>query len=64
MWTGEGETQAGLLLASPAGSSGATAMRGTNWKPTPVARVSAERATVTVAKAMMNASRSDLMVLA
>ena len=64
MCIGAGEVQAGLLTVNPAGSSGATATRGTNWKPTLVARVRAGRATVTVAKVMMNASRRDLMVLA
>jgi len=62
--TGAGETQAGLVTVNPAGSSGATATSGTNWKPTLEARARAGRATVTVASVMIDASKRGFMILA
>ncbi len=64
VWIGAGETQAGLGTVNPAGSSGATAMSGANWKPTLVARAIDGRAIVTVARVTIKASRRGLMVLA
>src|SRR5713101_147633 len=62
--TGAGVVQAGLLVVRPAGSSGATATRGTNWRPTLVARLIAGRATANVAETMMHANSTDLKILA
>src|SRR6266581_1837439 len=56
--------QAGLVAVKPAGSSGATAMRGTNWSPMLEAVSTAGRARAIVLDMMMNASSSDLMLLA
>ena len=62
--TGAGVVQAGLLAVRPTGSSGATATRGTKWRPTLLAKVTAGRATANVAETMMQVNSIGLKVLA
>ncbi len=64
VWSGAGETQAGLVTVNPTGSSAATATSGTNWKPTLEARARAGRAIATVESVMTNASNMGLVILA
>jgi len=56
--------QAGLVVVKPAGSSGAMAMRGTNWSPMLETVSTAGRARAKVPDMMVNARSSDLMLLA
>ncbi len=56
--------QAGLVVVKPAGSSGAMAMRGTNWSPMLEAISNVGRARAKVPDMMMNARSSDLMLVA